>query len=169
MSQFVNANGRNLRSVWSFPTKPFPGAHFAVFPPKLPELCIKSSTSEKGCCPKCGAPWARVVASRRLTRPELPKSDARYRPNVYNGAYGDINGHGDAGYRETSTLGWRPTCLCNAGDPVPCRVLDPFSGAGTTNLVAEQLGRDSVGIDTSAEYVEMARERLANDKLKGGK
>jgi DNA modification methylase len=33
-------NGRNKRTVWSIPTKPFKGAHFAVFPPKLIEPCI---------------------------------------------------------------------------------------------------------------------------------
>jgi len=38
-------------------------------------------------------------------------------------------------------------------------VLDPFTGSGTTNLVAFQLGRKSVGIDISAEYIRMAKER----------
>lgn len=33
-------NGRNRRSVWSIPTEPFFGAHFATFPPKLVEPCV---------------------------------------------------------------------------------------------------------------------------------
>ncbi len=33
-------NGRNRRTVWSIPTEPFLGAHFATFPPKLVEPCI---------------------------------------------------------------------------------------------------------------------------------
>jgi site-specific DNA-methyltransferase (adenine-specific) len=33
-------NGRNRRTVWSIPTEPFPGAHFATFPPKLVEPCV---------------------------------------------------------------------------------------------------------------------------------
>lgn len=33
-------NGRNRRTVWSVPTEPFAGAHFATFPPKLIEPCI---------------------------------------------------------------------------------------------------------------------------------
>ena len=37
---------RNKRSVWTINTKPYKEAHFAVFPPKLPELCIKAGTSE---------------------------------------------------------------------------------------------------------------------------
>lgn len=38
-------NGRNRRTVWSIPTEPFRGAHFATFPPKLVENCILPSTS----------------------------------------------------------------------------------------------------------------------------
>ena len=160
--------GRNLRSVWSFPTKPFPGAHFAVFPTRLPELCIKSSTSEKGCCPKCGAPWARVIekgltahdgdtgcnypVGSTANRLALLQQAARERGSEYSNS--------------SNTVGWRPTCSCDAGDPISCRVLDPFSGAGTTALVAEQLGLDPVSIDTSAEYIQMSRDRLVVDEQK---
>jgi site-specific DNA-methyltransferase (adenine-specific) len=38
-------NGRNRRTVWSIPTEPFRGAHFATFPPKLVENCILPCTS----------------------------------------------------------------------------------------------------------------------------
>ncbi len=40
----VEANGRNLRSVWNLHTKGFPGAHFATFPPALVEPCIVASS-----------------------------------------------------------------------------------------------------------------------------
>jgi DNA modification methylase len=40
-------------------------------------------------------------------------------------------------------------------------VLDPFCGTGTTNLVAYHLGRRSVGIDVSADYLRMAEERCS--------
>tara|TARA_Y100001937_G_scaffold125367_1_gene192029 strand:- start:53 stop:958 length:906 start_codon:yes stop_codon:yes gene_type:complete len=39
--------GANKRSVWKINTKPYKDAHFAVFPEKLPELCIKAG-SKKG-------------------------------------------------------------------------------------------------------------------------
>ena len=38
-------------------------------------------------------------------------------------------------------------------------VLDPFCGTGTTNLVAFQFGRRSVGIDVAAEYIKAAETR----------
>ena len=37
---------RNKRSVWSINTQPYKEAHFAVFPQKLPELCIKAGSSK---------------------------------------------------------------------------------------------------------------------------
>ena len=38
--------GRNRRSIWKINTTPYPEAHFAVFPEKLPELCIKAGSRE---------------------------------------------------------------------------------------------------------------------------
>lgn len=48
---------RNLRSVWTIPTRAFKGAHFATFPPELCEIPVKAGTSETGVCHLCGAPW----------------------------------------------------------------------------------------------------------------
>lgn len=39
-------------------------------------------------------------------------------------------------------------------------VLDPFNGAGTTGLVAQQHGRSYVGIELNPEYAQIARDRL---------
>lgn len=39
-------------------------------------------------------------------------------------------------------------------------VLDPFGGAGTTGLVAERRGRDSILCELNPEYVALAHERL---------
>jgi len=85
------AGGANLRSVWWVAPAQFGGAHFAVMPTAIAELCIVPST--------------------------------------------------------------RP------GDTV----LDPFAGAGTTLLVADRLGRNGIGVELNAEYVEMARRRIAED------
>lgn len=38
--------GRNIRSVWTFPTQPYPKVHFSVFPEKIPEICIKAASKE---------------------------------------------------------------------------------------------------------------------------
>lgn len=54
------------------------------------------------------------------------------------------------------------TCIM-AGCPLGGTVLDPFGGAGTTGLVADQLQRNSVLIELNPTYAEMARLRIAND------
>lgn len=39
-TRFVNPSGRNKRSVWTVCTKPYKGAHFAVYPTELIRPCI---------------------------------------------------------------------------------------------------------------------------------
>ncbi len=58
--------GRNIRSVWTIPTRPYTGAHFATFPPKLVEPCIKAGCPEGGTVldPFGGAGTTGLVADR---------------------------------------------------------------------------------------------------------
>ena len=44
-------------------------------------------------------------------------------------------------------------------------VLDPFVGSGTTCEVAQQLGRNSVGIDIMKEYVSIAQKKVSEQVL----
>lgn len=54
-----------------------------------------------------------------------------------------------------------PALCIKAGCPVGGIVYDPFSGAGTTALVAHKLGRNWIGSELNSEYVELANKRLA--------
>jgi DNA modification methylase len=56
----------------------------------------------------------------------------------------------------------RPCVL--AGCPAGGTVLDPFLGSGTVGLVAEQEGRNCVGIELNPAYVKLATERIAADR-----
>ena len=60
------AHSRNKRTVWTVATKPFPGAHFATFPPKLIEPCILAGCPEGGTVldPFAGAGTTGLVALR---------------------------------------------------------------------------------------------------------
>ena len=47
-----------------------------------------------------------------------------------------------------------------AGSAADTLVLDPFSGAGTTGVVAVQHGRSYLGIELNPDYLEMSRKRI---------
>lgn len=174
--------GRNLRNVWAILTGHYSGAIYAVFPPDLPELCIKAGTSAYGVCPQCGAPWVRVVERETFF---AGGSGAAGR------TAGEVNASGKwAGLQHgeniklgpcvaSTTLGYLPTCDClpqgetvealdghTYSAPVPATVLDPFAGSGTTVRVALELGRSGIGLDLSGQYLqENAAERVANVQL----
>ena len=44
-------------------------------------------------------------------------------------------------------------------------VLDPMAGSGTVLKVAEQLGRESIGIEISEEYCDIIKKRMANFQM----
>ena len=48
VNQPASDGNRHIRSVWTVPTTPYPGAHYAVFPPKLIEPCIKAVSPQGG-------------------------------------------------------------------------------------------------------------------------
>jgi DNA modification methylase len=179
MAYFSNPNGRNSRTVWEIATQPYPEAHFATFPEEIPRRCISAGSSERGCCPKCGAPWERIVEGEHRGSYHDHKSDlvegmSQKKPNSLSGKkYYEreaqkLNtcvkmGH-DAGWRDRPiptwrTKGWRPTCSCGVKETAPCVVLDPFGGSGTTGAVAQALGRSTVLIELNPEYVKLIRDR----------
>lgn len=154
---------RNKRSVWTLPTRPFKGTHFATFPLDLVEPCILAGTSEYGQCTKCGVPF------RRITRQTfVPQHDVSLERGI-RGAKGqkvmDRSSRWEGTPRGTiisQTIGWEPACTCKAGS-VPQLVLDPFVGVGTAGLAATRHGLDFIGIELNSEYVEMAKRRIEDD------
>ncbi|MCK4240859.1 MAG: site-specific DNA-methyltransferase [Candidatus Atribacteria bacterium] len=190
-----NPTGRNLRNIWTIATEPTPEAHFATFPTKLAETCIKAGTSEKGCCSKCGAPWVRI-----MEKEFIPQQDVSLERGM-KGAAGqksmDKSNSWDGfprGSTKSKTIGWKPSCECKKADiiidghtleeqiklglpakeginlndspiSIPCTVLDPFSGSGKALIVAKKLGRKAIGIDLKQEYLDMPLDKLAQERL----
>jgi DNA modification methylase len=147
-------HGRAQRSVWTLATQRYHEAHFATFPERLVEPCILAGTSAAGCCPECGRAWQRHVCTR-YTNPGNRSS---------NGPRSLERRHESPGFRKRLVRlvdgeAWRADCQCGA-NPVPATVLDTFAGSGTTLAVATRLGRRSIGIELSADYIELARRRL---------
>lgn len=56
-------------------------------------------------------------------------------------------------------------CTCNA-PPRSGIVLDPFMGAGTVALAAEQHGRDWLGIELNPDYAALAKQRLTDSRTR---
>lgn len=158
----IRGSTRNKRSVWRTTSANFAGQHFATFPPSLIKPCILAGTSAVGCCPECAAPYERdteTVAAMSKACPKTQAShEARGGTGTPVGTLGKSGGGRVDGY--TTTLGWSPTCKCDAGKQVPCTVLDPFGGSGTTAAVAIELGRKAILCELNAEYIALQRQRI---------
>lgn len=144
---------RHKRDVWTVPVASFKGAHFAVFPTALIEPCVKSSTSEHGCCAECKASYVRQIQKNRYaTRPAK---------NNKIDDTGFANRDGGRHLTETSTIGWKKACNCSTNDLSRCTILDPFCGSGTTGVVCLQHNQNFIGIDGKNEYLQLAENRLS--------
>lgn len=145
---------RNPRSVWTIATEPSKEKHFASYPSELVRRCLQAGTSDGGCCEKCGAPYAPLVESEKLKR-ERP-NDITKRDGT--AGTGNHCGNTVAGV-SNQILGYRATCVCQAAN-VPCRVLDPFLGTGTTIQSAIWTGRDGTGIELNDKYLAIAQRKI---------
>ena len=180
-------NGRNVRSIWTFATEPYPEAHFATFPEELPKRCILAATSEKGACAKCWTSWCRVV-----DRSVHPHPNRWSKTNNAKQFSQEGNNYGPGGTlgvaHQSTTVGWRPGCACGGykvrsvhskrlsrhrwyrnhwqgrikskwPKTVACLTLDPFAGSGTVGKVAIETGRRAVLCDLA--YQDLALKRTA--------
>jgi DNA modification methylase len=166
--------------VWTIPTAPYKGAHYATYPIALPRRLINLMCPRE-VCQVCGEPRRRITEAdaeaieynrgRRRGRIELdlerPPNNSRmptgWGPNGPSGGDG-----GAAGFQRSNpaTVGWTK-CDClerSASDPDKKwrrgLVLDPFAGSGTTLAAAAELGRDAIGIDLDERNLDLARQRI---------
>lgn len=159
----IDNGSRNRRSVWTVSTRPYKGAHFAVFPPDLIKPCIKAGCPHK-ICTECGAPHIRVV--KKNNPPNDGKTKSHYKKGMAANRLAmkrqAARERGEEYVNKVKTLSWQPTCTCNA-EATPGTVLDPFFGSGTTGLVAQELGRKWIGIELNATYCDLAKQRIKKE------
>lgn len=82
---------RNTRSVWTIPTHPFKGSHFATFPPALAERCITGGCPAGGTVldPFGGSGTVGLVADRQHKHAVLIDLDERNLPMAAERIGGD--------------------------------------------------------------------------------
>jgi site-specific DNA-methyltransferase (adenine-specific) len=66
---------------------------------------------------------------------------------------------GHPSQKPTDLIGKLIACSTDKGD----LVIDPFLGSGTTAAAAQNLGRQWIGIEKDASYVQIAQKRLTNE------
>ena len=136
--------------------------HFATFPAELVRRAIVAGSSERGCCPVCGASHMRRTrkAGERQHHSGNKKQStlmiSRRGPKSLESSM-----FADGRVAVSETVGWTASCKHDAA-PVPCLILDPFVGSGTAALAAVRAGRDYVGVELNPDYAAMAEARLAN-------
>jgi site-specific DNA-methyltransferase (adenine-specific) len=140
------ALGKNPGDVWHIETARFSGSHFATFPARLVERPLLATCPAKVCL-ACGAPWKTQTTREYVGRRVSFKRDPYVRRHPVR--YSVI--------RRDPRL--RPGCDCRAATR-PGLVLDPFLGTGTVGAVAEQHGRDWLGMEISPAYCELAWRRV---------
>lgn len=162
---------RNMRNLWRVNTQPYPGKHYATFPENIPTRAVLAGTSAHGACSECGTPWERVVENGGpdLDHQRACGGDAN---GEYEGRatkdYADARAQDAsatkarilAGMVERVTTGWERGCKCATDEVVPCVVCDPFMGSGTVGQVAQELGRNWIGVDLDERNLELQAGRV---------
>ena len=159
-TQGYHPSGKNPGDIWRISTMPFPGAHFATFPPKLIEPIVKAG-SPRWICSRCGKPRTRInEKTGKILDQSHSKKDiksAEVNPMISHGFYSNGEYRGIL-VHEYKTVGWSD---CGCGEKwIPGVVMDPFGGTGTVGRVAHRLGRSFIIIDIKPEYTEMAHQRI---------
>ncbi|MEV5211416.1 site-specific DNA-methyltransferase [Micromonospora sp. NPDC053740] len=168
MADTCNPLGRLPGSVWEIATEPLqvPAElgvdHFAAFPTEWPRRIIQG-WSPSGFCTACGE-GRRPITDRGEYAAAHGKGPERRIPG--EGRH-PLSRHGEPGStlrlsRAASIVGEVCACSDSSAPTRPAVVLDPFSGTGTTALVASALGRHGIGVDMSADYCRLARWRTTD-------
>jgi len=148
-----HSKGKNPGDVWKISTKPFLGAHFATFPPRLIEPIVKAGCP-KEVCPSCG----HLRIKKWVTTP--PEKGYVFKRNIGGRTDGFSSNLGNLSeITARYEFDGFTECKCRDGWE-PGVVLDPFCGSGTVGQIARKLGRRFILIDIKPEYCEMAEQRI---------
>lgn len=150
--------GKNPGDGFFINPKPFPEAHFATFPEELPLKILKCACPPQVCtnCHKPREPMLKATPEYQKLLDSIRKNHKK-RGGIEEGYSSYTNG-GDKIYSQYKVTGWTK-CDCNEAFE-PGIVFDPFFGAGTVAVAAEQLALNWTGIEINEKYIAIAKKRL---------
>ena len=163
----IRSETSNKRSVWRVSPKPYPEAHFAVFPPELIEPCVLAGTSEHGCCEQCGSPFERIIKKPDMSQRPTRSSDSKHEKKKHmNDNWQGVPKSAGSKYQQWRnknpdiTVGWKQTCVCKGAGIIPATILDPFAGSGTTAGVALLRGRRAILCELNEDFARLTPSRI---------
>jgi hypothetical protein len=153
--QHLGDGTRPLYDWWDLASDPYPGAHYAVWPPEIARRLIVTMCPTKVCL-TCGEPSRRITKTVNALGVRPPGADSGKKFDLdATDVHADMNGGPDSSIRET--VGWTD---CGHDTWRAGMVLDPFAGSGTTGSVATGNGRDALLIDLDDRNLDLAYHRI---------
>lgn len=146
---------RPLYDWWDLASDPYPGAHYAVWPPEIARRLIVTMCPFK-VCTTCGEPQRRIVHTTNSVGKAV--GSQAWIGDTTGDLRTDMTNRNDGpDYAIRETVGWTD---CGHDTFRPGHVLDPFGGTGTTGSVAVGNSRDATLIDLDHRNLELAYDRI---------
>jgi site-specific DNA-methyltransferase (adenine-specific) len=118
--------------------------------------CAKASRSERNAGLE-GMPEKQRDLGRNVNQPSMNGGDG----NPYNRGVKEVTNH----HPTVKPIELMRYLVRLTKTPTGGVVLDPFTGSGTTGIACVLEGREFIGIEREAEYVEIAEKRIAHYRL----
>jgi site-specific DNA-methyltransferase (adenine-specific) len=118
--------------------------------------CAKASRSERNAGLE-GMPEKQRDLGRNVNQPSMNGGDG----NPYNRGVKEVTNH----HPTVKPIELMRYLVRLTKTPTGGVVLDPFTGSGTTGIACVLEGREFIGIEREAEYVEIAEKRIAHYAL----
>ena len=158
----MNVGMGNPWDILIIPTKGIRDKHYASFNPALVEYLLTAGCPEL-VCSKCGAPKRQVYSTGgksafNIRVRDVKEGRIKHTDRIASGA--EIDAYNEEEYvsdEKEHIVAEGCNCDENYTEAI---VLDPFGGVLTTMGVAKEMGRSSIGIELSKEYIDMGIKRF---------
>ena len=157
-----NVGMGNPWDILILPTKGIRERHYASYPKSLVEYFIVAGCPEL-VCSRCGAPKRQVYDTGGKSAFNIRVRDVQ-KGRLKNidriASTEEVEAYNEEEYvSDTKEHVVAEGCDCDV-EYIPAVVFDPFLGSGTSMGVAKEMGRSSIGIELSKEYIDMAIRRF---------